>query len=140
MGRGIRPRAAGPRSLNCLIDTHVLVWIVLGSRRLGEFPWLDRYRPWGVSPVSLLEIQFLAEIGKVGVRNPEFSEAVMSDPRFEVDEAPLLALVRHALPLDWTRDPFDRLLAAHSLARRAPLCTTDRRLLEHHRLVPAELQ
>jgi PIN domain nuclease of toxin-antitoxin system len=93
-----------------------------------------------VSPFSLLEIQFLAEIGRLDVRNPEFTDAVMADPRLVVDEPPLVAVVRHALVLDWTRDPFDRLLAAHSVARRVPLCTADRRLLERHRLIPAELE
>lgn len=50
-----------------------------------------------------------------------------------------MALVRHALPLDWTRDPFDRLLAAHSTARRLPLCTLDRTLRTRHRMLAPEL-
>jgi PIN domain nuclease of toxin-antitoxin system len=113
---------------------------VLGSRRLEGFPWLADYRPWGVSPISFLEIQFLGEVGKVEVRNPRFTDAVMGDLRFLVDEAPLVALIEHALPLAWTRDPFDRLLAAHSSARRVPLCTLDHTLLRHHAWVPAELR
>lgn len=140
-----RPRvraapARGFRSLKSLLDTHFLIWIVLRSRRLEQHPWLDRYRPWGVSPVSLLEIEFLAEVGRLEVRNPEFIDTVMADPQFIVDEVPLVPLVRHALALTWTRDPFDRLLAAHSLARRLPLCTLDTVLLERHALVPEELQ
>ena len=125
--------------MTLLLDTHFLIWLVLGSQRLAEFPWLDRYRPWGVSPVSFLEIQFLAEIGRLSVRNPEFTSAVMDDPRFSVDDIALVALVRHGLKLGWTRDPFDRLLAAHSLARRVPLCSLDRRVRGHHRLVVEEL-
>ena len=125
--------------MTLLLDTHFLIWLVLGSDRLAEFPWLDRYQPWGVSPVSFLEIQFLAEIGRLSVRNPEFTSAVMDDPRFSVDDIALVALVRHGLKLGWTRDPFDRLLAAHSLARRVPLCSLDRRVRGHHRLVVEEL-
>ena len=125
--------------MTLLLDTHFLIWLVLGSQRLAEFPWLDRYRPWGVSPVSFLEIQFLAEIGRLSVRNPEFTSAVVDDPRFSVDDIALVALVRHGLELGWTRDPFDRLLAAHSLARRVPLCSLDRRVRGHHRLVVEEL-
>jgi PIN domain nuclease of toxin-antitoxin system len=113
-----------------LLDTHFLIWIVLGSRRLREFPWLERYRPWGVSPVSF---------GRAEVRNPEFVRAVLADRRFLVDEVPLLALVRHALPMEWTRDPFDRLLCAHSRARRVSLCTADLRVRAHHPLLPPEL-
>ena len=124
--------------MTLLLDTHFLVWLVLGSKRLAKFPWLDRYRPWGVSPVSFLEIQFLAEIGRLSVRNPEFTNTVMDDTRFTVDDIPLATLIRPALKLDWTRDPFDRLLVAHSSARRVPFCTTDRSIRDHHRLLPAE--
>ena len=126
--------------MRVLLDTHFLIWIVLGSARLDAFPWLDEYAPWGVSPISLLEIQFLGEAGRVSVRNPRFSEAVARDPRFLVDEAPLVRLIDHALPLAWTRDPFDRLLAAHSSARRVPLCTADETLIARHEWIVEELR
>ena len=123
-----------------LLDTHFLIWVALGSRRLAQFPWVERYRPWGVSPVSFLEVQFLAEIGRLSVRNPAFTDTVMADPRFTVDDIPLVTLVRHALRPHWTRDPFDRLLVAHSAARRVALCTTDRLIRTHHPLLPPELE
>jgi PIN domain nuclease of toxin-antitoxin system len=125
--------------VNLLLDTHFLLWVVLGLPRLDEFEWLDGYRPWGVSPVSFLEVAFLSEVGRLEVRRGEFMEAVGRDPRFVVDEAPLGALVSHAVEMEWTRDPFDRLLAAHSRARRVPLCTLDRRIRAHHAWIPSEL-
>ena len=125
--------------MKLLLDTHFLLWAVLDLPRMAEFPWLERYRPWGVSPVSLLEIQFLSEVGRMKVRHPDFVEALGRDPRFVIDEVPLMALVTQALPLEWTRDPFDRLLAAHSAARRAPLCTLDRHLRGNHRFLVPEL-
>jgi PIN domain nuclease of toxin-antitoxin system len=127
------------KKVTLLLDTHFLIWLVLESKRLANFPWLHRYRPWGVSPVSFLEIQFLAEVGRLSVSNPEFTSTVMNDRRFIIDDISLETLVGHALRLDWTRDPFDRLLVAHSLARRVALCTTDRAIRSRHRLLPAEL-
>jgi PIN domain nuclease of toxin-antitoxin system len=136
-----RPRVTTRGSaVTLLLDTHFLIWLVLGSKRLAEFPWIDRYRPWGVSPVSFLEIQFLAEVGRLFVRNPEFMTAVMEDARFTVDDISLVTVVRHALRLDWTRDPFDRLLVAHSSARRVALCTLDRGIRSQHPILPAELR
>jgi PIN domain nuclease of toxin-antitoxin system len=132
--------AATKNKLTLLLDTHFLVWLVLESKRVSKFPWLDQYRPWGVSPASFLEIQFLAEIGRLTVRNPEFMNAVMHDPRFIVDDIPLTSLIRHALGLHWTRDPFDRMIVAHSSARRVPLCTTDRNIRAHYRLISSELE
>ena len=125
--------------MKVLLDTHFLLWIVLDIARLDEFPWLGGYQPWGVSPVSLLEIQFLAEAGRLEVKQPQFVEALRGDRRFIVDEVALVALIEKALPLSWTRDPFDRLLAAHSESRRVPLCTLDRRMREEHRLIVDEL-
>jgi PIN domain nuclease of toxin-antitoxin system len=122
-----------------LLDTHFVIWIATGASRLASFPWLDKYRPWGVSPVSLLEIQFLSEIGRIDLKNPDFTDALMADPRFVVDEVPLVALIRRAMELTWTRDPFDRLLAAHSSVRRLPFCTTDGKVREFHPLLTSEL-
>ena len=125
--------------MSTLLDTHFLVWIVLNTKRLRQFPWLALYRPWGVSPVSLLEIQFLSEVGKLSVNNPGFTQTVMRDPRFVVDDIGIMALNSHAQVLSWTRDPFDRLLVAHSSARRVPLCTTDQLIRGNHRLLVQEI-
>jgi PIN domain nuclease of toxin-antitoxin system len=126
--------------MKVLLDTHFVLWIVAGSRRLADHPWLERYRPWGLSPITLLEIAFLGEVGRLEVRNPELTDRLLDDGRFVVDEVPLLALVRAAIPMAWTRDPFDRLLAAHSQARRAPLATLDASLRRHHDPIVRELR
>ena len=126
--------------MKALLDTHFFLWLLLDLPRVDEFPWLDRYRPWGVSPVSLLEVQLLSETGRIEVRQPEFMEAVSRDARFVIDEVPLVPLIERAIPLSWTRDPFDRLLAAHSEARRVPLCTLDRRMRVEHRFLVDELR
>jgi PIN domain nuclease of toxin-antitoxin system len=93
-----------------------------------------------VSPVSLLEIQFLHEVGRLEVRQPELTQALARDPRFVLDEVPLVAMIEKALPMSWTRDPFDRLIAGHSEARRAPVCTLDRTMRREHRLIVEELR
>ena len=133
MGRLARGVAAP--AVKALLDTHFVLWVVTGADRLRSFPWIERYRPWGVSPVSLLEIQYLSEIGRIEIRNPQFTDALVEDPRFVIDEIPLVPLMRRAIELTWTRDPFDRLIAAHSSVRRVPLCTTDRNLRDNHPLI-----
>jgi len=125
--------------MKCLLDTHFLLWITIDAPRLAEFPWLERYAVWGVSPVSFLEVQYLADVGKLSADIDAFTSAVMSDSRFIVDELPLLTLIERALPLSWTGDPFDRLLVAHSSARRSPFCSVDLKIRRNHSLVPREL-
>lgn len=121
--------------MKVLLDTHFLIWTLLGSKRLARFPWLGDLQPWGISPVSLLEIQFLAEVGRLEADTAQLLQLLNGDRRFVIDEPPLLALSQRALDLSWTRDPFDRLLVAHSSLRRAPLATLDERIRKHHRSV-----
>ena len=113
----------GPRGV--LLDTHFLVWILQDSARLRAYGWLDRYVPWAVSPVSLLEIALLIEAGRLRGRAPQLTESIVADRRFLVDEVPLLQLAREAMPLGWTRDPFDRLIVAQADLNTAPLLTKD---------------
>jgi PIN domain nuclease of toxin-antitoxin system len=49
----------------------------------------------------------------------------------EVLDTSLADLVRAAAPLSWTRDPFDRLIAAHAIVADAPLVTADQTILEN---------
>ena len=135
MGVGRLVRRIAASFVKALLDTHFVLWIVTGADRLSSFPWIERYRPWGISPVSLLEIQYLAEIGRIEIQNPQFTDTLVEDPRFVIDEIPLVPLMRRAIELTWTRDPFDRLIAAHSSVRRVPLCTTDRNMRENHPLI-----
>jgi PIN domain nuclease of toxin-antitoxin system len=125
--------------VTALLDTHFLLWIALRSKRLAAYPWIDRYAPWTVSPVSLLEIAFLGEAGRIEVRHAAFLERLRHDDRFVIDDVAVGVLVTAALGLTWTRDPFDRLLAAHSAARRLRFCTVDRLIGEHHTLLVREL-
>jgi PIN domain nuclease of toxin-antitoxin system len=37
-------------------------------------------------------------------------------------------VVTQAMPLSWTRDPFDRLIVATAILHRAPLVTRDERI------------
>jgi PIN domain nuclease of toxin-antitoxin system len=93
-----------------------------------------------VSPISLLEIQLLAETRRIELRTPKFLQSLERDSRFVIDEAPFATVVQRSLDLSWTRDPFDRLIVAHSLTRRVPLCSVDLTILENHKLLVPELR
>ncbi len=46
-------------------------------------------------------------------------------------DASLADVTQAAAPLSWTRDPFDRLIAAHAIVANAPLVTADRTIREN---------
>lgn len=111
--------------MTVLLDTHILLWILSGSKRLKEVPWLRKYPYWTLSPVSLLEIQYLVEVGRVVLDFPSVLQKLREDFRFKIDDVSLEEICLAALDISWTRDPFDRLLVAHSQVRSLPFGTRD---------------
>lgn len=118
-----------------LVDTHVLLWILSNSPRLKELSWFHQELDWTVSPISLLELKFLDECGKIRVDVKKVSEGLSQDERFIMNDVSLEELCKQAWDLNWTRDPFDRLLVAHSLVRSIPLGTVDQLIRKNYSLI-----
>jgi PIN domain nuclease of toxin-antitoxin system len=109
-----------------LLDTNALIWAdqrhprARGLLRAGTALY--------ISPASLLELQLLREVGRIRLRRG--LQAIAADERWALDEPAGSAWFLRAADLTWTRDPFDRLLAAHVLLRGWRLATGDGTLLE----------
>jgi PIN domain nuclease of toxin-antitoxin system len=82
-----------------------------------------------ISPASLLELQFLVEVGRIDLGGRTVA-ALADDDRWVVDDPPAAAWFERTWGLGWTRDPFDRLLVAHAQLRRWRLATADAHLLD----------
>lgn len=109
-----------------LLDTHALIWLAKGHRRARPLQALPRLY---LSPATVLELQFLAETGRVrfaGGASPTF---LADDDRWRLDEPPTGKWFATACDIQWTRDPFDRLLVAHARFRGWRLATADEMLL-----------
>jgi PIN domain nuclease of toxin-antitoxin system len=76
-------------------------------------------------------LTYLHEVGRV----TEPAEAPLSALRraigLRVADVSCAELAHAAVALDWTRDPFDRLIAAHAVLADAPLLTADRTILDN---------
>ena len=112
-----------------LLDTHAVLWLLGGHRRAEGL--IASGQALLVSPVSLLEIRFLIEAGKVRIAESDWEERLTRDRRFRIDNCRIGDIVTGASELGFTRDPFDRLLAGHAIARGYRLATADDLLLEH---------
>ena len=110
-----------------LLDTNALIWLDGNHRRTR--PLRDHAAPLRVSPASLLELQFLAESGRIRVD----LDRVIADDRWKIDDPPALQWMLRAGEEQWTRDPFDRLIVAHALLRGWRLATADDAVLERLR-------
>ena len=113
------------------LDTHVVLWLLACPERVPER--LRRTVAWGeprISPIVGLELAGMYEDGRL--RDP--AEEVLERARrfgLKMGGRPFEELASKAWSLTWTRDPFDRVIAATAMADDLPLLTADRRMLEH---------
>lgn len=117
------------------LDTHVVVWLYAGDleripraahQSLEELDLL-------VSPMVILELQYLMETGRLKVSAPVIMATLKKTLGLQVCELSFSQIVLDALAQDWTRDPFDRIIVAHAAARNLPLLTKDDTILSHYR-------
>lgn len=119
-----------------LLDTHVLLWVVEASQRLGRRARRlvdsalagDRL---GVASISFWEIAMLAGRGRVEI-DPSVEQWRLRVLGLGVQEIPLagdiaIAAVRLA---DLHGDPADRIIVATAAVAEATLMTADDRILE----------
>ena len=119
--------------MKAFLDTHAAVFLWEG--RVEAFgasaqQLLERAALF-LSPLVRLELVFLKEVGKIKVEPDLIVGTLLADCGVSVAKDPIDSLIALAIPLSWTRDPFDRLLVATALLHRAPFVTRDRGIHEH---------
>ena len=84
-----------------------------------------------VSPIVELELTYLFEVGRVPEPPIAPLGALKRAIGLQIADVSATALTQAATGLSWTRDPFDRLIAAHAIVADAPLVTADRAILDN---------
>lgn len=118
-----------------MLDTHIAVALYEGrvgalsarARRL-----IDR-EPVAISPAVLLELELLHEIRRIRLPALTVAARLRDDLSIPIAGDAFDEVARAALPLAFTRDPFDRLIVAHAALRGATLVTLDQRIGAHYR-------
>ncbi len=113
------------------LDTHVAVWLYQGDIEripIATRESLGRVRPL-VSPMVRIELELLHEIGRLTVPAAVILDELRSVAGLGVAESRFDRVAAIAAGLKWTRDPFDRMIAAHALADDLPLVTKDQVML-----------
>ena len=119
------------------LDTHAAVWLYAGE--VDRFPaklrLLLEAKTLYISPMVLLEIQFLREAGKLDIRPERFLRDMKEALDLKVCEDLFSSVALQAVEISWTRDPFDRLIVAQSDLAGVPLVTRDKAITHHYRRV-----
>jgi PIN domain nuclease of toxin-antitoxin system len=123
--------------MSAVLDTHAAVWYLLDAKSLSQavFSLIDGAaesgRPTFISAVSLVEVAYLVERGRIATDAFErfIAELNQEDPAFTVfplDTA--VASVLRKIPRELVTDMPDRIIAATALHLDLPLITRDRRI------------
>lgn len=109
------------------VDTHVVVWLYeKDEERVSPLAReLIESHDLLVSPMVLLELEYLFEIGKTTAKAAEVYDYLRETIQIEVCSKPFAAVVKKSIGMKWTRDPFDRLITAHAAIDESPLLTKD---------------
>jgi PIN domain nuclease of toxin-antitoxin system len=117
------------------LDTNVTIWLrrgdkhALPKRARQAFDADDELL---ISPMVLLELELLHEIGRLKYPADEIAEQLSSLVGIHVCNYPFALITEHALHEKWTRDPFDRIIVAHAHSRNAPLITHDEEIRRYY--------
>jgi PIN domain nuclease of toxin-antitoxin system len=117
------------------LDTHVPVWLYAsGGKKISPAARaaIDEAKDLRISPMVLLEIDFLHEIKRIRVSSNEIFTYLHHHLGLNVCDRLFGDVVANATTQDWTRDPFDRLIVAHAALGKDQLISKDSMILTHY--------
>lgn len=116
------------------LDTHVVAWLYAGKLELIPLPakTLLADSDLVISPMVVLELQYLFEIGRTVTPARDVVAALQTEIGLKVCDLPFATVADRALDQTWTRDPFDRLIVGQAALREAPLLSKDGAIHEHY--------
>jgi len=115
------------------LDTHVVIWLYahlfdklspLSEKLINDN---DLY----CSPMVKLELKYLYEIDRITELPNPIIDGLENEIGLRIRNMELDQLIEQSLEIDWTRDPFDRLIVAQAKLEEAFLLTKDDFILQN---------
>lgn len=116
------------------LNTHILVWLYCGlTEKLSPLAKsLINSNDLAYSPIVRLELKYLLEI-EIITGSPE---AILTTLEASIGLCSCTKnfdqVVCQSLTLEWTKEPFDRLITAQSALTNSLLLTKDQKILAHY--------
>lgn len=114
------------------LDTHVVLWLAAGGLTRFPAPAVDLLESerLAISPMVELELRLLYEVERIGTTPGHILATLFTPDGVTYDDTPFarVAQVAASDQFAFTRDPFDRVIAAQAAAAGAQLLTRDRSL------------
>lgn len=118
--------------MNCLLDTHTLIWTTLDTKKLSERACAaitDTQNGIYVSAISFFEISLKYSTGRLELKSilPDDFPKVSTDMGFSILELlPEIVATFYKLPKTNNKDPFDRLIAWQAIKSGMTLISCDK--------------
>jgi PIN domain nuclease of toxin-antitoxin system len=116
------------------LDTHTAIRLADGRARIGRDAarFIERAELL-ISPMALVELEYLHEIGRVTVPGKDILRKLEHELGVRLCDLPFADVAKAALDEKWTRDPFDRIIVAQAkLKGLAPLISSDKQIAQHY--------
>ena len=112
------------------LDTHVVVWLYAGCLKKLSKVAIEQIEnnELFISQLVRLELQYLFEIGRITVTPETIIKSLNKSIGLKVSLMKTEHVFDQAIEYSWTRDVFDRLIAAEAEASSAVLITKDEKI------------
>ncbi len=116
------------------LDTHVVVWLYTGlTENLSDVAKsLINDHELYISPIIRLELQYLYEIDRITASSDEIVSDLSNRIDLKICSKDFNLIIEQALHINWTRDPFDRLIVSHAQINENILLTKDHKILANY--------
>ncbi|MBP1668974.1 MAG: domain nuclease, a component of toxin-antitoxin system [Bacteroidetes bacterium] len=117
------------------LDTHVAIWLYSGR--------LDLFRPKVLRLINdnqvcishwvRLEMKYLNEIGRINQHPDMIIDALIDEIGLVISNNSIERIVSQAIHLDFTRDPFDRIIVADAYINNSYLISKDQNIRKNYK-------
>jgi PIN domain nuclease of toxin-antitoxin system len=117
------------------LDTHAVVWLYEGEMTLFSKKALQllEKNQLTISAMVMLEIQYLYEIKRCTKKSEEIITTLQQQIGLTICPLTFSEIANKAISINWTRDPFDRLIVANAIVNHQQLLTRDIQIQKHYK-------
>jgi PIN domain nuclease of toxin-antitoxin system len=120
--------------MSCFLDTHITIWLyekrldLLSEKAKQYIEENDLF----ISPAVKLEIEYLFEIERIKDNSETICNFLERNMDLKIEKSSFSEIIKISLNEKWTRDPFDRIIVAHSKLKDYTLISKDKKINKNY--------
>ena len=117
------------------LDTHVAIWLYSGNLELFRSPVLKiiNDNQLCISQIVRLEIKYLNEIGRIKQQPEVIINSLVDEIGLIFSDNNIGMIITQAIHIDFTRDPFDRIIVADASINNSRLISKDKIIKKNYK-------